>query len=119
MKVLKKILVIFLILVSFIYIISPKISAATEDINTNTYKTTINYKEGEKLFEKGNKIIKLLRNIAAVVAVVAISILGLNYILGSVEEKAQYKEKMLPIVIGAVLIVSISSILITISNMMN
>ena len=119
MKVAKKILIIFLILVSFIYIISPKISAATEDINTNTYKTTITYDEGEKLFEKGNKILKVLRTIAAITAVVSLSILGLQYILGSIEEKAQYKEKMLPIVIGAVLVVSISSILITIGNMIN
>jgi len=37
----------------------------------------------------------------------------------SLEQKAQYKEKMMPLIIGAILIGSISSILISISNIMN
>ena len=120
MKVAKKILVIFLILISFICIISPRISLA-DDIKTEDYKldNPLTYEEGKNFFDKATTILKLLRNLAAIVAVVSISILGLQYMIGSLEEKAQYKEKMLPIVIGAILIGSISSILIVINNIMN
>lgn len=96
---------------------SPKFSS--EDINPESYKTELTYDEGEYLFKKAGRVLSLLRAISVMVAVISISILGIKYMVGSLEEKAQYKEKMLPIAIGAILIGSISSILIAISNIMN
>ena len=40
----------------------------------------------------------------SVIAVVALMFIGLQYMLGSVEQKAQYKEKMLPYIIGMILL---------------
>ena len=64
-------------------------------------------------------MLTVLRAISVIVAVISITILGVKYMIGSLEEKAQYKEKMIPIAIGAILIGSISTILITINNIMN
>jgi type IV secretory pathway VirB2 component (pilin) len=58
----------------------------------------------------------LLRNVAAIVSVVTITIIGFRYMMGSVQEKAEYKETMWPVVIGCVLITSISAILTLIQS---
>ena len=44
------------------------------------------------------------RTIGEAVAVVMLLALGIKYILGSVEEKAEYKQSMYPYIIGAILI---------------
>lgn len=46
----------------------------------------------------------LVRTIGESVAVVMMLIIGIKYILGSVEEKAEYKQTMWPYILGAVLI---------------
>ncbi|MDO5556011.1 MAG: TrbC/VirB2 family protein [Clostridia bacterium] len=54
---------------------------------------------------KAAKIIATLRNIAAIAAVIIISILGIKYMIGSVEEKAEYKKSFIPLIIGVVVVV--------------
>ncbi|MCI8519435.1 MAG: hypothetical protein HFJ51_05120 [Clostridia bacterium] len=51
-----------------------------------------------------NIIVWLVRTIGESVAVVMVLIIGIKYILGSVEEKAEYKQTMWPYILGAVLI---------------
>ena len=57
------------------------------------------------LAAKASNIVATLRNIAAIVAVVIIAILGIKYMLGSVEEKAEYKKSFVPLIIGVVVVV--------------
>ena len=52
----------------------------------------------------GNKIIGILQVVGAVIAVIIIIVLGLKYMMGSTEEKAEYKKTMLPYLIGAILV---------------
>lgn len=78
---------------------------------TDDYKTYLQYSDATYLFTKGAKIISLLRNIAAIVSVVVLSIIGVRYMVGSVEQKAEYKQTMVPVVVGCILIGSISAIL--------
>ena len=52
----------------------------------------------------GNVIVWLVRTVGEAIAVVMLLILGIKYILGSVEEKAEYKQSMWPYVLGAILI---------------
>ena len=98
------------------------IRANAEDrIDTSDYdgRSGVTYQEGEYLFDKAATILTILRAISVIVAVLSLSILGIKYMVGSLEEKAQYKEKLLPIAIGAILVGSISGILISISSVMN
>ena len=44
------------------------------------------------------------------VAVIALIILGIKYMMGSVEEKAEYKKTMMPYVIGALMVFGASAI---------
>ena len=58
----------------------------------------------------GEKIIGGLQAIGNIVAVAILVVLGIKYMMGSAEEKAEYKKTMIPYVIGAVLIFAASNI---------
>lgn len=52
----------------------------------------------------GNKIIGILQTVGVVLSVIIIIVLGIKYMMGSAEEKAEYKKTMMPYLIGAVFI---------------
>ena len=52
----------------------------------------------------GGTIIKFLQTAGVVVAVIILVVVGVKYIMGSAEEKAEYKKVMIPYLVGAVLI---------------
>ena len=58
----------------------------------------------------GNQIIGIITTVGVVVAVVILLVLGIKYMMGSAEEKAEYKKTMIPYLIGAVLIFGASAI---------
>ena len=61
-------------------------------------------------FSKAGTILGVVRSIGAVVSVIGIAVLGIKYMLGSIEERANYKETMLPFIIGIVILVNITGI---------
>lgn len=56
-------------------------------------------------------IIGLIKWVAIAGAIIAISIIGIKYMMGSIEEKAQYKKSMVPWVVG-IIIVAVSSTIV-------
>ena len=56
------------------------------------------------------KVIRMIRNVAAVAAVVIVSILGIKYMIGSTEERAEYKKSFIPLIVGIIVVVAASSI---------
>ena len=64
----------------------------------------------------GNKIVGVIQTVGVVVAVVIVLILGIKYMLGSAEEKAEYKKSMIPYIVGAVLIFAGSTLVNIIYN---
>lgn len=71
------------------------------------------------VFSKVGVILGAIRNISVVVSVIALMIIGLKYIFGSVEEKADYKKSMLPYVIGCILAAAGTTIVSFIYNSIN
>lgn len=65
----------------------------------------------------GQSIIKVLGVIGSIVSVIFLVILGIKYMLGSVEEKAEYKKTLLPYFIGALLVFAASTIASIIFNL--
>lgn len=86
-------------------------------INPDTYKpvdpTT---DDAVEVVEKVGIILGGIRNISVVVSVIVLMIMGFKYIIGSVEEKANYKSSMLPYLIGCILAVSGTTIVSYIYN---
>ena len=70
----------------------------------------------EKLLKIGNRIMGPIQVIGSLVSVIAIIIIGIKYMLGSVEEKAQYKETLGPYFLGAVLVFGITNVVSIIYN---
>ena len=58
----------------------------------------------------GGRIMGILQTGGIVVAVVILMVLGIKYMMGSAEEKAEYKKTMLPYVIGAILLFAATTI---------
>ena len=87
-------------------------------INVDNYKpsaiTGVN-----KLTDIGNTIIGVIQLVGSIVSVIVLIVIGIQYVLGSVEEKAQYKEKMMPYIIGAILLFAITNILGVLSDIMS
>ena len=116
MKINFKRIMLFIIMFIFVLTFFETISFAGDTLDTNKYKTQLQYGEASYLFDKGAFVITLLRNIAAIISVLTISIIGVRYMVGSVEQKAEYKQTMMPVVIGCMLIAGLSVILTIIQS---
>lgn len=116
MKIKAQKIIIFLIMFIFVLIFFGTISFAGETLNPNDYQTTLQYGDASEIFDKGAVVLKLLRNIAAIVSVVTLTIIGVRYMVGSVEQKAEYKQTMFPVAVGCILVGSLSAILTVIQS---
>lgn len=63
---------------------------------------------------KAGKILAYIRNIAAIAGVLLIAFLGIKYMMGSLEEKAEYKKSFIPLIVGAIVVVAATTIAATI-----
>lgn len=112
-------IILFITMFLFVLIFFETMSLAGEILNPGDYQTTLQYGDATYIFNKGGALLKLLRNIAAIVSVVTITIIGVRYMVGSVEQKAEYKQTMIPVVIGCILVGSLSAILTLIQSVVN
>lgn len=82
-------------------------------VNPDTFdpKSNANAQDAEKLANIGNQIIGFLQIVGSIISVIVLIILGIKYMIGSAEEKANYKKTMGPYLIGAIMIFAITSIL--------
>lgn len=65
-----------------------------------------------------SKIVKWIRDIGVIVGVLMLTLVGFKYMLASgADEKAQYKETLVPIVIGAVMLLGSIGLIITIARL--
>ena len=63
-----------------------------------------------KLKEKAGTILGVINVVGVVVSVVTLMVVGIKYMMGSVEEKAEYKKTMGMYLIGAFLVFSITTL---------
>lgn len=84
-------------------------------INPDDYKPTANT-DTTLAFQKAGVVLGAIRNISAAVSVIALMVIGFRYILGSVEEKANYKQTMIPYIIGCVMVVAGTTLVTFIYN---
>lgn len=107
MKKTKIITIITLLIIILLIIISPIVSAT---IDPGSFQPTLDQSGVGKIAGIANPIIGAIQTIGIVVAVITIIVLGIKYMAGSVDEKAEYKKTMIPYLIGAVLVVAITQI---------
>lgn len=67
--------------------------------------------DADEIINIGNVIIGVFKFIGMVVSILALIVLGVKYMVGSVEEKAEYKQTMWPYIVGAGLLFATTTIL--------
>lgn len=58
----------------------------------------------------GKQIVGIIQVVGSIAAVAVLVVLGIKYMMGSTEEKAEYKKTLIPYLVGAVLIFAASNI---------
>ncbi len=80
-------------------------------ITSNLDKYKNNGVEGaDVLRDKSNFIVGILQAVGTVVAVIMLTIIAIKYMISSIEERAEYKQTMVPYIIGAASILIISNL---------
>ena len=65
----------------------------------------------DEVVDEAGIIVSVIRTFGIIVSVVVLLIMGIRYMMGSVEEKAEYKKTMIPYLIGAFMLFGITIIL--------
>ena len=89
----------------------------TKDIGA--YDKVITDQSSNKVMDMGNKIIGAIQLIGSIVSVLTLVVLGIKYMTGSVEERAEYKKTMMPYVVGAVMVFAITNLLKILENVIS
>ena len=102
-------IILFILIILSIILIPLTIKAA--QINPDAY-----YSEGpsasdvKDMYKYGGRIVGMIQILGTIVSAGTLIIIGIRYVLASADEKAEYKERMLPYIIGAVLLFGASNI---------
>ena len=102
----KTLRIITILLTALLILCLCTLSFAADDpskLKPNTGNTT-------QIDTVGQKIMGILQTLGIVVAVIVLMVLGIKYMMGSAEERAEYKKTMIPYVVGAVLIFGATTI---------
>lgn len=102
MKKSMKILSVLLMIALLAIAISPMVLAAGE--KPSQIATGESNVDTKGVTDLGNSIIKIIRYVGMFAAVIIIMVIGIKYMTGSAEEKAEYKKVLIPYLIGAVLL---------------
>lgn len=103
------------ILIICIIIVIPNVALA-EEINTNEYSAIYNKSGTDKVIMAGGSILGVAQVIGVSVGVIFLVILGVKYMISSTDDKATIKERLIPYVIGAVIMFGGTGILTIIAN---
>jgi len=111
----KSLLILLVLIISSFVIFSPTVMAIGDPItDPDAYKPGgINGSDTDIVASKAGVIF----NTITTVGVITIIVIGIKYMVGSVEEKAEYKKTMVPYLVGAIMLACTSAIVKLIANM--
>ena len=80
------------------------------------YDPKANFDSNGTFVKKASMVLGWIQYIGIILLVIVLAIIGINYMLSSVEGKAEYKKKILPYVLGCCLLMAISVFIGIIQN---
>ena len=109
MKKMKKVMPILMMVLLLVATISPAVLAAGSGVSPVNYggNDTNMTKDIDSL---GNQIIRVVSTVGTIVAVIVLVVLGIKYMMGSAEERHEYKKTLMPYIIGAIFVFAASAI---------
>ena len=100
----KKVLSLVTIILLVVMILIPTFVMASGPLeNLDDYKPSGTI--GTKVAQKAGNILNVITVIGIVVGVITLIVIGIKYMVGTVQEKAEYKKTMFSYIIGLVLFV--------------
>ena len=108
-KVLRIVAIILLVMLAFT-IVQPVFAGTGTMVTPKNLEGKISYGESTDLQTKAGKIMGLIRNVAVIVGVIMLMVIGVKFMLGSAEEKADYKKSLMPLVVGIVIVMAATQI---------
>lgn len=105
-------IVLFILIILSIILIPLKINASSQtQINPDAYYSKgPSASEVKDMYVYGGRVVGIIQIVGTIVSAGTLIIIGIRYVIASVDEKAEYKERMVPYVIGAVLLFGASNI---------
>lgn len=98
---------------------SATVLATTTDIGGITINPQTKTEGADSAAKIGNQILGIIQVVGIILSVGCLMILGIKYMMGSAEEKAEYKKTMIPYLVGAVLIFAATTLVNVVYNMAN
>lgn len=102
MKKMVKLLPVLILVVMLLSVFSTVMAATDPKTLTGTATTSFD--------NIGKRIIGMVQAIGSIASVLVLVILGIKYMMGSAEEKAEYKKTFIPYLIGAILVFAASNL---------
>ena len=104
----KKAMKIFSVLLVVIMVIALTATVFASDLTPASINGSGATVSTDAISSFGNNIVRILTVVGIVLSVIVLIVLGIKYMMGSAEEKAEYKKTMMPYLIGAALIFAAS-----------
>lgn len=109
MALIKKYKIIILIIIFLNLLVISKTTLATTP-DEITRKMTVGGSEIHQFEGAGNIILGALKVVGTICSVGMLMVIGIKYMMGSIEEKAEYKKTIWIYILGAVLVFGISTL---------
>lgn len=106
MKKSMKIISILMMAIMMIMVATPVFADVDTGKAIDDVHDKVNYGGNPDFSAKVGKIIGFLQWAGAIAGVLIITIFGIKYMMGSLEEKAEYKKSMIPFIVGAVVLIA-------------
>ena len=100
--------VVMIIRILLIMVVIASLANSVLAYSPNTWTATENVTS--EMTNLVGKILGFVQIVGSAIAVIMIVVLGIKYMVGSVEEKAEYKKTMIPYAVGAICIFGASNI---------
>lgn len=112
-KIFSIIMLIIITISSFVATISYADMIDPNDYNPNNG----NAEAPAKFTNMVGTIATTIQTIGIILSVIVIGLLGIKYMTGSVEERADYKKSMIPLLVGTFLLVAVGTVLRIINDL--
>ena len=117
MKKSMKIVSILMMAIMMVMVSTPVFASNTSENTQNvasvdaisaidTVDGSITYSGNTDFSDKVGQIIGFLQWAGAISGVLILTIFGIKYMMGSLEEKAEYKKTMIPFIVGAIVLIA-------------
>ena len=104
----KKIISVFILLIMAITTINTVVMAMVPPNQIRGDRADAEVMTDKTIDKAGKNFITILQAIGVVLSVVILIVVGIKYMLGSAEQKSEYKKTLVPYIIGAALIFAAS-----------